>query len=68
MGVVIAGAEHGGVGFLCVGTVLCCDGTGSPYVWVVDVGYLPVHWKDNGRLPQQGGLRVDWSSVKEDYG
>ena len=43
MGAVVAGAGEGGGRYLGVGTVLHCSGTGSPYVWVGNVGYVPKH-------------------------
>ena len=42
-----------------VGNVIYWGSTGGPYLWVVDVGYAPVHWEDAGDISPQGGSKVD---------
>ena len=44
MVVVATGAGKGGGGCPDVGIALCCGVTSGLYVWVVDVGYVLVHW------------------------
>ena len=57
-------------GIVCpdVGDVLCCGGTGGSVVWVEDVGYVPAHWEDLGRLPPQGGPQTDGVATVEGTG
>ena len=59
VGAVVAGAGEVGGGCFDFGTVLCWGGVGGPFIWVVDLGYAPTHWKDTGWIPPQGGLQVD---------
>ena len=32
------------------------SGAVSLIIWIGEVGYLPAHWEDLGRLPPKGGL------------
>ena len=41
------------------GNVLFGSCAGSLVLLVVDVGYVPTHWEDLGRLPPQGGPQTD---------
>ena len=65
MGADDAGVGEGGGGFLYVGDVLCCSGTGGFNIWVRDMGYVPTYWEDTGRLTPQGGLHNDMDSTNE---
>ena len=55
VGAADAGVGERGSGFPDAGDVLHGICEGSPVVWVGDVGYVPVHWVDLGRIPTQGG-------------
>ena len=41
------------------GNVLFGSCAGSLILLVVDVGYVPTHWEELGRLPPQGGPQTD---------
>ena len=29
--------------------------------------YVPAYLEDDGRIPPQGGIQVDWAEAKEEY-
>ena len=48
--------------------VICCSGAGGTFLWVIDVGYVTVHWEDIGRIPLQGGPHTDGAEITEGTG
>ena len=53
---------------LDAGNVLGFGGTGGYFIWVGDVGYVPTHWEDLGRLPPQGGPQTDGAATTDGNG
>ena len=68
MGAADAVLGNRGSGCLVVDNVLRGSFAGSPVVWFGDVGYVPIHWEDLGRIPPQGGLRTDGAATVEGTG
>ena len=66
MGTVVADVRKGGGVLLDVGNGLCHIGSGGTYLHVGDVGYIPTHWEDAGRLPPSGGPYTDGTASKEE--
>ena len=70
MGTVEVGTDDKGVGTRGSGcpdvrNVLRGSLTGSPVVWFVDVGYVPAHWEDLGRIPPKVGSKTDGTATVE---
>ena len=65
MGAVVKGDSEGGGGCSDVGTVIRCGDADGPYVCVGEMCYVPAHWEGVGRIPPQGGLKVDGSEDDE---
>ena len=42
-----------------IGDVKYFGSSGSTYILVVDVGFVPMYWKDVGRVPPSGGTDTD---------
>ena len=48
------------------GNVLRGSCSGSIFIWVRDVGYVPTHWEEFGRLPPHGGPQNDGTETMEE--
>ena len=58
MDAVVAGVGKGKYKFLDVGFFLHHGDAVSTSLWVREMGYVPTHWEDAGRLPPSYGQHI----------
>ena len=64
MGTLIEGSGMGGRGFQDVGDLLQGSGAVSPTIWVRNMGDIPKHCEDAGRIQPPGDTPNDGAAAK----
>ena len=67
MGPPVESSGVGGCGSLDVGSLLQDSGTGGPTLWVGDMGDVPTHQEDAGRISPPGDTPNDGAADKTEF-